>query len=83
MLKCLTSPDTQLTKNMIIISLEYTPESHSHIAHNLFDICTSHKTFKLQRTEIKKNMQFAVYISDTPVTLKQSQSHQTLSLIHI
>ena len=32
--------------------------------------------FKLQRTRIQ-NMQFAVYISDTPVTLKQSQGHQT------
>ena len=32
--------------------------------------------FTLQRTRIQ-NMQFAVYISDTPVTLKESQGHQT------
>ena len=32
----------------------------------------------LQRTRIQ-NMQFAVYISDTIVTLKQSQGHQTYS----
>ena len=32
--------------------------------------------FKLERTRIQ-NMQFAVFISDTPVTLKQSQGHQT------
>ena len=32
--------------------------------------------FTLQRTRIQ-NMQFAVYISDTPVTLKQSQDHQS------
>ena len=32
--------------------------------------------FKLHRTKIQ-NMQFAVYISDTTVTLKQSQGHQT------
>ena len=32
--------------------------------------------FKLQRTKIQ-NMQFEVYISDTPVTLKQSQGHHT------
>ena len=32
--------------------------------------------FTLQRTRIQ-NMQFAVYISDTTVILKQSQGHQT------
>ena len=32
--------------------------------------------FKLQRTRIQ-NKQFAVNISDTPVTLKQSQGHKT------
>ena len=32
--------------------------------------------FKPQRTRIQ-NKQFAVYISDTPVTLRQSQGHQT------
>ena len=32
--------------------------------------------FKLQRTRIQTT-QFMVYISDTPVTLKQGQGHQT------
>ena len=32
--------------------------------------------FTQQRTRIQ-NMQFAVYISDTPVTLKESQGHHT------
>ena len=32
--------------------------------------------FKVQRTIIQI-MQFAVYISDIPVTLKQSQGHRT------
>ena len=32
--------------------------------------------FKLQMTRIQ-NMQFAAEISDTPVTLKQGQGHQT------
>ena len=32
--------------------------------------------FKLQRTRIK-NMQFAVYISETRVTMKHSQGHET------
>ena len=32
--------------------------------------------FKLLKTRIQ-NMKFAVIISDTPVTLKQSQGHQT------
>ena len=33
--------------------------------------------FKLQRTRIQ-NTQFAVIISDTPVTLKQCQGHYTV-----
>ena len=54
-----------------------TDQSHTnHIVHNFFKVCSSHKMFKLQRPRIQ-NMQFAVYISDTPVTLKQSQGHQT------
>ena len=48
----------------------------AHIVHNLFNVSSNHATFKLQRTRTQ-NMQFAVYISDTPVTLKQSQGHQT------
>ena len=34
--------------------------------------------FTLQRTRIQ-NMQFAAYNCDTPVTLRQSQGHQTLN----
>ena len=37
---------------------------------------SNHTTFKVQRTRIQ-NTQFAVYISDTSVTLEQSQGHQT------
>ena len=35
--------------------------------------------FKLRRIKIE-NMQFAVYMSETPVTLKQSQEHQTFNV---
>ena len=42
--------------------------------HNLFNVHSNHTTFKLQKTRIQ-NTQLAVYISDTPVTLKQSQDH--------
>ena len=41
-----------------------------------FNVYSNHTTFKLQRTRIQ-NTQFAVYISYTHVTLKQSQVHQT------
>ena len=37
---------------------------------------TNHTTLKLHKTRIQ-NMQFALYICDTPVALKQSQGHQT------
>ena len=44
--------------------------------HNIFlNVCSKHRAFKLQGTRIQ-NGQFEVYISDTPVTLKQSQGHQ-------
>ena len=46
--------------------------------HDLFAICSKHATFKLQRTRIQ-NTKVAVYISDTPVTLKQSQGHQAFN----
>ena len=44
--------------------------------HISFNVRSNHTTFKLQRTRIPYT-QFAVYISDTPVTFKQSQGHQT------
>ena len=43
---------------------------------NLYNVCYNQTTFKLPRTTIQ-NKPFAVNISDTPVTLKQSQGHQT------
>ena len=43
---------------------------------NLLNVCNNHTTSKLQRTRNEKT-QFAVYISDIPVTLKHSQDHQT------
>ena len=44
--------------------------------HDLFDVPGNHKMFKPQRSRIK-NQQFAVYISDTHMTLKQGQDQQT------
>ena len=41
------------------------------------NVYCNHTTFYIQRTRIQ-NTQFAVYISDTPVTLKQGQGHQPL-----
>ena len=52
-------------------------QSHTnHIVHNLFNVCSNHTTFKLQRKRIQ-NTQFAIYISVTPVTLKQSQGQHS------
>ena len=75
MLKFSTSLDTWPTKNM------YPPlNAHKsgtiHVVHDLPDVLSNHTTFKVQWTRIYK-AQFAVYISDTPVILKQSQGHQT------
>ena len=44
--------------------------------HYLFDALNNHVKFKLKQKRIQK-AQFAVYIFDTPVTLKQSQGHHT------
>ena len=64
------------TKNVLKSPLK-THQCHTnHIVHDLFNIYSNHTMFKLQRTRIQ-NTQFAVIISDTPVTLKQSQGHQT------
>ena len=57
---------------MLIISLEYT----THIVYNLFNVFSNHTMFKLQRTRIQKHA-IVVYISDAPVTMKQSQGNQT------
>ena len=59
---------------MLIISVEYTAESHKYCAGS-FNVCSKNTMFELQRTRIE-NMQFAVDISDTPVTLRQSQVYQ-------
>ena len=48
----------------------------NHIVHNLFNVCSNYRMFALQRARIQ-NTQFAVSISDSPVTLKQSQGHKT------
>ena len=75
MLKFSTSQDTWPTKNMLIIPLN-TQQSHiNRILRNPFHVCSNHTTFELQRTRIRSTP-FAGYISDTPVTMKQSQSHQ-------
>ena len=44
--------------------------------HNLFNVRSNNTAFELQGTRIQ-NTKFAVNISDKPVTLKQSQGHQT------
>ena len=50
---------------MLIISLEYPPESHkSYCAWSFKCMCNNRTAFKLQKTRIP-NAQFAVYISDT------------------
>ena len=60
--------------------VNYVPEIHTRVKQiilcvTFLIICGNHSTLQLQRTRIQ-DMQFAVYISDTPVTLKQSQDHQ-------
>ena len=54
--------------------LKYTP-----VTKNILCQCKNHTTFKLQWTRIwkKKQKQFAVNDSDTPMTLKLGQGHQT------
>ena len=44
--------------------------------HYLLHVFSNYAIFKLQKTRNWK-AQFAVYISDTPMILKQSQGHQT------
>ena len=46
------------------------------MVHNIVNVCSNHTMFKLQKRGIP-NTQFAVYISDISVTLKQSEGHQT------
>ena len=48
----------------------------NNIVLDLFNVCSNHTTFKVLRTKIQ-NVHFAVYISDIPVILKQSQGRQT------
>ena len=61
---------------MLIISLEYSPVMQIVLCIHFFHVCSNHTMFNLLRTKIQ-NTQFAVYISETCVTLKQSQGHQT------
>ena len=53
--------------------------THQHhindIVNNLFNKCSNYTMFKLYRTRIQ-TMHFAVFISDTPVTLKQRHGRQ-------
>ena len=60
---------------MSLISLEYTLASQNQIVHDVFNVYSNHKTFKLQKTGIQ-NTQFTVYISDISVTLTRGQGHQ-------
>ena len=58
-----------------MVMQHHTPESHESYIHTLFDVCSNHRTFKLQGTRIQ-NTQFAVYVSDMLMTLKQNQGHE-------
>ena len=70
-IKVFDKPWDLINENML--SLFNTHHSHTyHNVHNLFNICSNHSPLKLQRTRIQ-NMQFAVCISDTHVTLKQNK----------
>ena len=76
MLKVFDKP-RHLTDQKCQLSPLNTHQHHiNHIVHNLLNLCSNRTTFKLLRTRIE-NTQFAVFISDIPVTLQQSQSHQT------
>ena len=50
-----------------------------HTMLDLINVCSNHAPFKLHWTRIyrKKKKLFAVYESDTPVTLKSGQGHQS------
>ena len=48
-----------------------------HVVHNLFNFCRNHTTFK-QHWKRTQNMQFALLISDTSMTLKQSKGQSNL-----
>ena len=45
-----------------------------HVEPDLLNVCSNNATFNLQGTRFFKT-QFADYVSDTPVTLKQGQGH--------
>ena len=59
--------------------LNYLPWIHTIVAQIIFSmifsmyVATTLKLWKIRN----QNMQSAIYISDTPVTLKQGQGHQT------
>ena len=61
---------------MLIVSFEYKPVIHIILCIFFLMYVATIQHLKVQRTRIK-NTQFAVYISDTSVTLKQSEGHQT------
>ena len=63
---------------MLIVSFEYKPVIHIILCIFFLMYVATIQHLKVQRTRIK-NTQFAVYISDTSVTLKQSQGNQTLN----
>ena len=72
MLKFLTNPDTWLTKNVLIISFEYTPVTQIILCMIIL-ICVA--TIQHYRGQESKT-HFEVYISDTSTTLKQGQGHK-------
>ena len=60
-----------------MIFIDYTPVTQIILSMIfVIDVCSNHTIFELLRTR-SQNTQFTVYISDTPMTLEQSQGHQT------
>ena len=66
----------KLKINVLEKSLKYTQLTQSVLCLIFFNVHNNHATFTLRWTKSKQ--QIAVYDSDTPVTLRQGQGHQTL-----
>ena len=65
--KCLTR------KNVLTTSLKYTSQLKEHTAHDLFNDAESTHWKTLEK---KIYINYLQFVSDTHVTLKQSQGHQ-------
>ena len=77
MLKFWQAQTVDRPKNMSIISLEHKPWVAQFILCMILMYIATIQHLNYSTQESKQD--FAVFISNTPVTLKQSQSHQTYS----